>query len=78
MKFGAKGPNGVDYYGRGALQLTHYYNYRDFSKWLYGDESVLLNNPEKVALEGELAFLSALWFWMFYKDAELIKETCHQ
>jgi len=53
----------VQYYGRGAKQLSWNYNYGPFSKVMYGDKSVLLNNPEKVADEGWLAIASAFWFY---------------
>jgi predicted chitinase len=55
--------NGINYYGRGFLQLTHHYNYRDASRALYGDEKVLLANPELVADQLEVAWRTALWFW---------------
>ncbi|MBE9610619.1 glycoside hydrolase family 19 protein [Chitinilyticum piscinae] len=37
------------YHGRGAHQLTHHYNYAPFSKVLYGDPNVLLQDPKRVA-----------------------------
>jgi hypothetical protein len=54
----------VNYFGRGALQLKWNYNYGAFSNSIFGDSSVLLNNPERVASEGWLAFASALWIYM--------------
>lgn len=39
------------------------YNYGPFSKVIYGDVTVLLNNPDLVAQEGWLAVSSAIWFY---------------
>lgn len=51
------------YYGRGFIQLTWDYNYRDASKAIYGNDYYLQgNNYEKVA-EPEDAWKTAVWFW---------------
>ena len=52
------------YFGRGALQLKWDYNYGAFPNSIFGDAKVLLENPERVASEGWLAFASALWIYM--------------
>ena len=51
-------------YFTGPIQLSYNYNYGLFSKEYFGDKMVLLNDPDKVKKDGELAFISALWFWM--------------
>ena len=51
------------YHGRGYIQLTHAYNYRAASKDIFGNENILLDNPERVANEEVLAFKTAGWFW---------------
>merc|ERR1712232_292003 len=56
--------NTVVYYGRGPFQISHNYNYGPFSLAVYGKKSTLLNAPKKVATNGDIAFLSALWFYM--------------
>ena len=53
---------GKRYFGRGFIQLTWSYNYKDASEYLYKDKNVLLQNPEKVE-ETEVAWDTALWFW---------------
>lgn len=63
------------YYGRGPIQLSWNYNYGQFSKFLYNDASVLLNNPDLVQQDGVLAFKSAIWFWMM---PQCPKPSCHQ
>lgn len=63
------------YYGRGPIQLSWNYNYGQFSKFLYNDVSVLLNNPDLVQQDGVLAFKSAIWFWMM---PQWPKPSCHQ
>jgi len=57
-------PEGVEYYGRGMKQLSYNYNYGPFSEVMFGDASVLLNDPDRVAREGWLAVASAFWFYM--------------
>jgi len=65
----------VGYYGRGPIQLSWNYNYAQFSKFLYNDMSVLLNNPDLIQQDGALAFKSAIWFWMM---PQCPKPSCHQ
>ncbi|MBE9608585.1 hypothetical protein INR99_04415 [Chitinilyticum litopenaei] len=59
----AQGKN-LDYFGRGSKQLSYNYNYGPFSKSLYGDVNVLLDNPGKVA-DTWLNFASAIWFAVY-------------
>jgi hypothetical protein len=63
------------YYGRGPIQLSWNYNYGQFSKFLYNDVNVLLNNPDLIQQDGALAFKSAIWFWMM---PQCPKPSCHQ
>ncbi len=63
------------YYGRGPIQLSWNYNYGQFSKFLYNDKNVLLNNPDLIQQDGVLAFKSAIWFWMM---PQWPKPSCHQ
>ncbi|XP_058454724.1 uncharacterized protein LOC131432452 [Malaya genurostris] len=51
------------YYGRGYIQLTWDYNYRAASKYLYGNESVLLNDPDRVSRTPEVSMDVSTWFW---------------
>jgi len=66
--------SGKCYYGRGPIQLSWYYNYGNFSEFLYNNTS-LVSNPDAVEQDGELAFLSAIWFWM---TPQCPKPSCHQ
>ena len=54
---------GKSYHGRGAKQLSWPGNYGQFSEYRFGNPSTLLQNPERVMNEGELAFSSSFWFW---------------
>ncbi|GLS04038.1 hypothetical protein GCM10007860_11840 [Chitiniphilus shinanonensis] len=54
----------IDYFGRGSKQLSWNYNYGPFSKSLYGDVNVLLDNPARVA-DTWLNFASAIWFAVY-------------
>lgn len=65
----------VGYYGRGPIQLSWNYNYGQFSKFLFNDKNILLQNPDTIAQDGVLAFKSAIWFWMM---PQCPKPSCHQ
>lgn len=53
------------YYGRGAKQLSYNYNYGPFSQVMFsGDQTVLLNDPDRVA-ESWLNLSSAVFFFVF-------------
>jgi hypothetical protein len=65
----------VGYYGRGPIQLSWNFNYGQFSKFLYNDINVLINNPNLLQEDGKLAFKSAIWFWMM---PQCPKPSCHQ
>ena len=65
---------GKCYYGRGPIQMSYFYNYGNFSEFLYNNTS-LVSNPDLVEQDGELAFLSAIWFWM---TPQCPKPSCHQ
>lgn len=66
---------GKSYHGRGPIQLSYNYNYGLCSDVLYGDSSILLNNPEKVSQDGVLGFMTGIWFWMTPQPP---KPSCHQ
>jgi chitinase len=51
-----------EWYGRGYFQLTWDYNYAAASQALYGD-SRLLDDPELVATDDEVAWETAFWYW---------------
>ena len=65
---------GKYYYGRGPKQLSWNYNYGQFSEAWFGSKDTLLLHPELLAEDGELAFASALWFWM---TPQFPKPSCH-
>ena len=54
--------DGWRFRGRGLIQVTGRSNYAACSKALYGDENVLLNDPDILA-EPDGAIRSACWFW---------------
>jgi len=55
---------GKKYYGRGPLQLSYNGNYGYASDCIYGDEKVLLNNPDLLQTDPVAAFKAAIYFWM--------------
>lgn len=54
--------DGIFYFGRGYIQLTWSYNYREASKSLFGDDR-LVKNPELVSENEEYAWRVSFWFW---------------
>ena len=57
-----------EFIGRGAIQLTWNINYGRFSEFYFGDQDVLLKNPEMVEGDGPLGWAASLWFWMTPQD----------
>ncbi|QHO48856.1 Endochitinase [Arachis hypogaea] len=62
---------GKKYYGRGPIQISYNYNYGPAGKAIGVD---LLNNPDLVATNPTVSFLTALWFWMTPQGS---KPSCH-
>ncbi len=56
---------GKSYHGRGPIQVSWNYNYGQASEFLYGDKNILLRAPELVLASGDVAFMTAIWFWMY-------------
>ena len=67
--------SGKKYYGRGPLQMSYNGNYGFASSCIFGDQSVLLNNPEILEKDAVAAFKSAIYFWMMPQS---IKPSAHQ
>jgi len=65
---------GKSYHGRGPVQLSWNYNYGQFSEAYFGNKDSLLNHPEILAKDAELAFASGIWFWV---TAQFPKPSCH-
>jgi len=61
------------YYGRGAIQLSWNYNYCTAGAALGVD---ILTSPGLVATSPELAWKTAIWFWMTSEGAGSV--TCHE
>ncbi|KGG52885.1 hypothetical protein DI09_129p80, partial [Mitosporidium daphniae] len=55
--------DGTVFFGRGYIQLTWKANYAAASKDLYGDEKILLSNPNSVATDEKVAWATAFWYW---------------
>ncbi|RLN29498.1 chitinase 10-like [Panicum miliaceum] len=62
---------GKSYHGRGPIQLSWNFNYGPAGKALGFDG---LRNPEVVAVDPDVAFKTALWFWMTPRAP---KPSCH-
>ena len=62
------------YHGRGPIQLSWNYNYGYMSQVIYADKNVLLNDPDRVAHDGKLGYMTGIWFWM---TPQLPKPSCH-
>ena len=59
---------GVQYFGRGPMQLSWNYNYGQFSNIFstegYDSKMELLINPGAVSADGYTAMAAGLWFYM--------------
>lgn len=66
---------GKSYHGRGPIQLSYNYNYGLCSDVLFGDSSILLNNPEQLTSDGVIGFMTGIWFWMTPQPP---KPSCHE
>lgn len=62
------------YSGRGPIQLSYFYNYGNFSDFIFGDER-LVDTPQQLETDPVLAFKSAIWFWM---TPQCPKPSAHQ
>lgn len=67
---------GQTYQGRGPVQLSWNYNHGAFSAdpRVYGDKSILLRDPSRVASDPVIAYKAGLWFWMTPQSP---KPSCH-
>ena len=54
---------GVEYYGRGPIQLSWNANYCAASQAIFGDPDTLRTNPGLVASDPSVAWETGLWFW---------------
>ncbi|CAH0473108.1 unnamed protein product [Peronospora belbahrii] len=64
---------GRRYHGRGPIQLSWNYNYYNAGKYLKID---LVNNPDIVAQDTVVTWMTALWFWMTpQKDGLIIHDV---
>ncbi len=67
--------DGQSYHGRGPIQLSWNYNYGLVSDIIFGDKNYLLDNPDIVMEDGMVAFMTAIWFWMY---PQYSKPSCHE
>lgn len=54
--------DGWKYSGTGPIQITGKHNYRACSKYLFDNESILLDDPS-LLLEPRYGLAQSLWFW---------------
>lgn len=58
--------DGQQYYGRGPFMLSYNTNYGQLSNVIFKEgASVLLSEPDSLITDGELSFMSALWYYMY-------------
>lgn len=73
--YGTKATLEWSYHGRGPKQLTYNYNYGMMSDFIYFDKSKLLDDPNIIAREPKMSWVSSLWFWMTPQGQ---KPSCHE
>ena len=64
--------DGMKFKGRGLIQVTGRANYKLFDEWLHKNNYLTINqsiidNPELVSSNPEIAVLSAFWYWDLHK-----------
>ena len=64
--------DGMKFKGRGLIQVTGRANYKIFDEWLHKNNYLTINqsiidNPELVSFNPEIAVLSAFWYWDLHK-----------
>lgn len=64
--------DGKRFKGRGLIQVTGRANYTFFNTWLHhnkylSDEVSILDTPDIVSKDSEIAVLSAFWYWSKHK-----------
>lgn len=57
--------DGWKYRGRGPIQITGNNNYSVFAKAMFNDEysAKVMDNPDLVATDKDIAIKSAIWYW---------------
>jgi hypothetical protein len=55
------------YFGRGVSKMYYNENYIEFSKKIYGNTNILLNNPDITARDGRVAILTSMYQYMVSK-----------
>lgn len=55
--------DGWKYRGKGPIQITGKNNHRLASKFIFGDENVLVDNPD-LLLQEDVGLAAACWFWV--------------
>ncbi|WP_051882086.1 chitinase [Chryseobacterium soli] len=66
--------DGQKYYGRGPLQLSYNGNFGFASECIFGDKNILLKDPGMVSRKADVAFESAIFYWM---TPQASKPSCH-
>lgn len=77
-RMGNGGPGSGDgwkYRGRGPIHLTGKNNYESFAIQTFADPSVIMDDPDVVAHDKQIALQSALWFWDINKLNSLADAT---
>lgn len=54
---------GWKYRGRGPIQLTGKSNYTKFAQSMFDEWEDIVDNPDVVAQDKQIALMSAIWFW---------------
>lgn len=55
--------DGWKYRGRGPIQLTGKNNYTKFAQSMFDNWQDIVDNPDLVSQDKQIALMSAIWFW---------------
>jgi hypothetical protein len=75
-EYGGSGKKYAPYYGRGYIQITHDFTYKDLNGWLNanGMSVDIVNNPDALLSSIDISVASSLWFILIYKKSTKIVE----
>jgi hypothetical protein len=63
---------GVEYYGRGPIQISWTSNYCKASLAIFGTEDTLRTNPDLVSTDAATSWATGLWYWTTTCESDIV------